>query len=206
MTGSSDTHPHIAGISRRGTPSGLQPAYYAAQERPMSPQPSSRHHTLPDQTDNVSMKGNPVNLVRAWQGSDHDVVARPELSQKLPAHNPQPPTNSVSHHGAAHSLAHNKTEPGGARAVVIDDVNYRSAGYHPATATHRRTKIGRLYYSVRSGKHCRRLNYRFTRKVQCGPCDDGHQEWHVRRGCAYEGGTRAPWHDGGCSAGMFSCS
>ena len=152
------------------------------------------------------MKGNPAHLVTAWQGSDHDIVTGPDLAENLAAHDPQAPTYPVSHHRAAHSLAYNETEPGGARVVVMNDMDYRSLRCHSATMTDRRTKIGRLYYSVRSGKHRLRLNYRFTRKAQCGPCDDEHQEWRVRRGCAYEDGTRAPWHDGDCSAGMFSCS
>ncbi|GGL03699.1 hypothetical protein GCM10007382_24410 [Salinibacterium xinjiangense] len=152
------------------------------------------------------MKGNPVNLMSAWQGSNDDVIAGPELPQKITAHSSQAPADPVSDHGIAHSLADNKAKPRGAGDAVIDDVYDRNSGCNPTTATNRRTKIGRLYYSVRSGKHRLRLNCRFTRKVQCGPCDGGHQGWRVRRGCACEDGTRAPWRDGGCSAGMFSCS
>lgn len=45
-----------------------------------------------------------------------------------------------------------------------------------------------------------------TPKRKSDPWTDGWPGWRGRRGCAYEDGSRASWHDGGYSAEKSACS
>lgn len=47
---------------------------------------------------------------------------------------------------------------------------------------------------------------RIRRRAWRDPCGGDPRGSRDPRGCAYEGGSRASWHDDGCSAGKYACS
>ena len=114
---------------------------------------------------------------------------------------PQSTLDPVAISGGADRFAHDETDPGRPSTRPEDDVGDQGRSSGTSTGTHGGTELVTVGHPLLTRKH-RGLRPRASR----GPCGDGRPGWRGRRGCACGGGSRASWHDGGCSAGTYACS
>ena len=83
-----------------------------------------------------------------------------------------------------------------------------AAGATAATRPQDGGEVGAGAHPMRGRQHERAAGSagRLRPRASRGPCGDGWPGSNGRRGCAYAGGSRGSWTDGGCSAGRCACS
>ena len=131
--------------------------------------------------------------------ADDDVLAATTRIDELARKRTVATSKPVASHRITDSSRHDEAEAhrvaGVTRHAVVDGVGRGGS----ATAADDVTEVHRVDHPIRPREH-----ERTRRRARCGPCDDVPRGSRDPHACACGDGSRAPWHDAGCSAGRFA--
>lgn len=112
--------------------------------------------------------------------------------------------HAIAIDGRAHCLAHDETDgrvSAGSWSAGSDQDMCDEGRLHAFGAT-----TNRAPEFIPAAHALTAREQRIRRRAWRDPCGDDPRGSRGPRGCAYEGGSHASWHDDGCSAGKYACS
>jgi hypothetical protein len=152
----------------------------------------------------VRGQGRGLCSVGGRQRTHHDPRPAREAIHPITHQVAQLPLHAVAIDRRADGLAHDETDgrlsAGSWTAGAEQDVGDHRGLDSLASTTHRPPEVVPAAHPLTAREQ------RIRRTAWRDPCGGDHRGSRGRRGCACADGSRASWHDDGCSAGRCACS
>ena len=154
----------------------------------------------------------PRDLARPRQSTNDNIRSCRNQWEQFEGDRLETTPNEIAFHSVTHILCDDKAETNrntGDIGLISSAFSHIKNGMrtdNAHTAPNDALIVTAARNAIYVSEHENPATTKSTLRVRCDPCDGEHRGWRGPHGCASAGGSRAPWRDGGCSAGKFSCS